>query len=177
MQTKGKLPNGLTPQQELFALKLATGMTASDSYRFAYDLEEGQDKNVHSMAANLRKKPHIADRISEILRDQHVDDLDSPQKVLLDCLHACQEAKEDKNWGAVATLLKTRAQMQGMLKDRIIIHSDEHLSDHELARQLSQGDEHMEQKYLSFMGHKPMKVIEAEVEEAEPAKAAKADKS
>ena len=58
----------LTPKQELFAQKIAEGMSQADAYRSAYACKNMSDNAIYREASLLVDNPNIAQRLKE-LRD------------------------------------------------------------------------------------------------------------
>ena len=58
----------LTPKQELFAQKIAEGMSQADAYRSAYSCKKMSDNAIYREASLLVSNPNIAQRLKE-LRD------------------------------------------------------------------------------------------------------------
>lgn len=57
----------LTPQQELFAQSVASGMSQSDAYRTAYKVRPTtKPESVNQAASKLMADPNIASRVNEI---------------------------------------------------------------------------------------------------------------
>jgi hypothetical protein len=63
-----RLPNGLTRKQEAFAQGVASGLSASDAYRQAYDTE-GNGNTVNNEALALLRHPYIAPRVDALITE------------------------------------------------------------------------------------------------------------
>ena len=58
----------LTAKQELFATKVAEGMSYSDAYRFAYDTKRMTDKSIWEKSSELANSVKVGERLRQ-LRD------------------------------------------------------------------------------------------------------------
>ena len=58
----------LTAKQELFATKVAEGMSYSDAYRFAYNTKRMTDKSIWEKSSELANSVKVAERLKQ-LRD------------------------------------------------------------------------------------------------------------
>ena len=56
----------LTPKQELFAQKIAEGMSQADAYRSAYSCKKMSDNAIYREASLLVENPKVAQRLREI---------------------------------------------------------------------------------------------------------------
>lgn len=56
----------LTPKQELFAQKIAEGMSQADAYRSAYSCKNMSDNAIYREASLLVENPKVAQRLREI---------------------------------------------------------------------------------------------------------------
>lgn len=56
----------LTPKQELFAQKIAEGMSQADAYRSAYSCKNMSDNAIYREASLLVDNPNVAQRLKEI---------------------------------------------------------------------------------------------------------------
>ena len=56
----------LTPKQELFAQKIAEGMSQADAYRSAYSCKNMSDNAIYREASLLVENPKVAQRLKEI---------------------------------------------------------------------------------------------------------------
>ena len=56
----------LTPKQELFAQKIAEGMSQADAYRSAYSCKNMSDNAIYREASLLLDNPKVAQRLREI---------------------------------------------------------------------------------------------------------------
>lgn len=56
----------LTPKQELFAQKIAEGMSQADAYRSAYSCKNMSDNAIYREASLLAENPKVAQRLREI---------------------------------------------------------------------------------------------------------------
>ena len=56
----------LTTKQELFAQKIAEGMTQADAYRSAYSCKNMSDNAIYREASLLVDNPNVAQRLKEI---------------------------------------------------------------------------------------------------------------
>lgn len=56
----------LTPKQELFAQKIAEGMSQADAYRSAYSCKKMSDNAIYREASLLMSNPKVAQRLKEI---------------------------------------------------------------------------------------------------------------
>lgn len=56
----------LTPKQELFAQKIAEGMSQADAYRSAYSCKSMSDNAIYREASLLVENPKVAQRLREI---------------------------------------------------------------------------------------------------------------
>lgn len=56
----------LTPKQELFAQKIAEGMSQADAYRSAYSCKNMSDNAIYREASLLLDNPKVAQRLKEI---------------------------------------------------------------------------------------------------------------
>tara|TARA_R100001086_G_scaffold111157_1_gene56701 strand:- start:799 stop:1302 length:504 start_codon:yes stop_codon:yes gene_type:complete len=61
-----KLRNGLTRKQENFAQGVASGLTLSDAYRAAYDINGDKPETVQHNASLLASNTTVASRIEEL---------------------------------------------------------------------------------------------------------------
>lgn len=56
----------LTPKQELFAQRIAEGMSQADAYRSAYACKKMSDNAIYREASLLMENPKVAQRLREI---------------------------------------------------------------------------------------------------------------
>ena len=56
----------LTPKQELFAQRIAEGMSQADAYRSAYACKKMSDNAIYREASLLLDNPKVAQRLKEI---------------------------------------------------------------------------------------------------------------
>ena len=147
---EAKRDDGLTAKQERFAALVARGLTQSDAYRQAYNVEGMTDKQVWEEASKLRKHPKVSQRISEILESARIEDIDSANRAFNDLLRGIEEAFNDRNWTAYASLMRQRLQFHGLLKDKLELSQAETLSDEQLIKELA-GDDPEKRKLVADM--------------------------
>ena len=131
---------GLKPADERFAAHLAKGMYQTDAYRKSHDCTGVAPQRIAERASKLAAKPGVKARVQELLREAKVLDIDSVGEAHKAILDAIERASEAKNWTALSSLLKTRAQILGMIKDSMVIAPAEGLSDAQLIDRLAGGD-------------------------------------
>ena len=70
------MPVSLTSKQNAFAMSLADGLPASDSYRQAYDADGMQPESVWVEACRLATNPKVALRVQELREEQEEERAD-----------------------------------------------------------------------------------------------------
>lgn len=75
-----RLANGLTAKQEEFAFGVATGLSASEAYRRAYDCQAMKPSVVWTESSKLLSRPAVVDRVSAILKDRYEKSLAADAK-------------------------------------------------------------------------------------------------
>ncbi len=132
--------DGLTTQEAQAAAFRAQGMSQSDAYRQAFNVQRAKPKNVHERACRLFARPKVKARVEELLRRAKVEDIDSVGKAFDALLRLLEKAIADGNYNAAAQLMRQRLQTHGMLRDRIVLSAESQLSDEQLTERLAGGD-------------------------------------
>jgi hypothetical protein len=128
----------LTPKEERAAALRARGYSQADAYRATHNVSRATAKTIHEKASRLFARKEIRARVRDILREARIEDIDSIGQAFSDILDDIQAAREARNWAAVMAGQRLRAQVHGMLIQKVRI--EDNTSDEELIRRLSGGD-------------------------------------
>lgn len=80
---KARTAGGLTPNMEIFAVGVASGLTQADSYRKAYpQAEKWKDKVVWEKASTLANSEKVKERVAELIAKACEENEITVQKVL-----------------------------------------------------------------------------------------------
>ena len=136
------LVTGLTPQQERFAVALAKGLSQADAYRSAYRLKpQTTAESVYAAASRVAKDPQVKSRVRQILSEARIVDIDNVGQAWRDLLDVLQEARDEKNFTAVAALLRQRLTGLGALQHHLHVTQHSSMSDEQLVKRLAGDDE------------------------------------
>ena len=144
---------GLTPQQEAFAVALATGYSQADAYRHAVNVRPGtKDSSIHVSACKMAADPNVRQRVHQLLSEARIVDIDNVGQAWRDLLDVLQEARDEKNFTAVAALLRQRLTGLGALQHHLHVTQHNSMSDEQIVNRLAGGDESIAVALRAILG-------------------------
>ena len=87
-----------------------------------------------------------------ILDDAKIQDLESVGAAFTQLMADIDAARTAKNWTAVAALSRIKLQMQGFLKETIVLAPEQMLTDEQLIERVTKGDTRLAALLLASVG-------------------------
>jgi hypothetical protein len=144
---------GLKPAHEKFAVLLAKGLNQTEAYRESHNTEGLTNQRISERASKLAARGPIKARVRELLRQAKVSDIDSVGQAFNDILKDIEEARQAKNWTAVAQLSRLRVQCHGMILDKgMILAPGSDMTDAQLIARIAGGDEEVAARLRFVLG-------------------------
>jgi hypothetical protein len=137
---KRRDPDQLKPADASFAAWLARGHEQASAYRKSRDCAGISPQRVAERACRLAVKEQVKARVSELLSEAKVADIDSVGRAHADLLADLAAARAAENWTAVAALTRTRTSILGMVRDNLHVSYEASLSDDQLVKALAGED-------------------------------------
>ena len=147
-----RAPGELQPAEEKFCQLVAAGYDQTAAARKAYAARRLSDQAYSERGSKLAARPDVQARIFRIVAELEISTIDSAPHVLRDVLDAYREARADRQWTAIAALARVRAQIQGLLRDTVVLRAEGSLTDEQLAKQISDGDPDLAHKVHLLLG-------------------------
>lgn len=133
------LPGGLTARDRKFAELMCAGARPKDAYVRAGFGSRATDEQINSAAYRKAKQPQIVNYQAQYLARARISDLDSAGAAVATTLEAINEAKDDRNWTAIAALQRLRYQHNG-IAERTTVQIEGTFSDLDILSRLANGD-------------------------------------
>ncbi|MQA65025.1 MAG: hypothetical protein GEU76_03855 [Alphaproteobacteria bacterium] len=144
---------GLKPAHEKFAVLLAKGLNQADAYRGSHNCDGLTNQRIGERASKLAARGPIKARVRALLRQAKVSDLDSVGQAFKDILKDIEEARQAKNWTAVAQMSRLRVQCHGMILDKgMILSPTADMTDAQLITRIAGGDEELAARIKFILG-------------------------
>lgn len=111
---------GLTPQQEVFAQRVAEGKTQADAYLEAYPASrKWQVTSVYTQAAVLMNDRHVANRVADLRRQAELKAIEriayTVETAMAECKIAMDLAIQKEQPAALVSAIRLRAELQRLL--------------------------------------------------------------
>jgi hypothetical protein len=113
----------LKPADEKFAANLAKGLEQAEAYRKSRDCKGASPQRVAERACRLAAKPQLKARVTELLHEAKIADIDSVGVAYRQLLADMERARADKNHTALAAYSRIRVQVLGMVRDNVHSHT------------------------------------------------------
>ena len=133
--------NGLTPAEERFVGLIARGYTQRQATMTAFPGSKLSANAYDQKGSRLRRKPAVEARLRALLDAAKIEDLYSAGRWQADLLRFIEKADAEGNLTAAAQFMRMAGQALGVLKDRVIIATEQTMTDDDLVKQLAGDDE------------------------------------
>ncbi len=144
---------GLSPKEMQFAVGLAKGLNQANAYRAAFNPKPTTTaESINVSASRLAKNPNVQLRVSALLAEMRIKDIDSVGEAWKELLELVKEARDKENFNAAAALMRTRLTGLGALQTRLHVTQSNTMSDEALVQRLSGGDEHVAKLLHAIIG-------------------------
>ncbi len=150
MQTT--LDDGLKPKEARWAALVAQGLSQSDAFRQSHDVLRMKPESIHVAASKLAAKPKIQQRIRDLLKQAHVQDIVTQGEVVKFILEGRERAIMAGNSTAEAAFTLQLTKVTGMNRESVLVGAEKSETDDELVARLSGGDAHKATMLRSIIG-------------------------
>ncbi len=152
MRTKDLNQFGITPREEQFVQLVARGATRREAAIKANPQRKGGVNAHDQWAKRAIQNPAVADRLRSLLYGKKIHERDSEGLWHADLQRLIEAAETSGNHTAIASYMRMRGQALGVLKDRVIISTEQTMTDDDLVKQLAGDDERKAATLRSVLG-------------------------